>query len=85
MVFFPRFKKRYKEKSPEQQAIVDEAVRRLVESKDPRNLGQAKSGKIKGCYGHDLDFHSRLLYAVDSVKKEIYFLRVCSHDEVYGP
>ena len=79
-----RFKKRYKQKTPKQQAIVDEAIKQLVNSNDPRTLGRLKSGKIQGCYGHDIDFHNRILYAVDLAGKEIRFLRVCSHDEVYG-
>lgn len=79
-----RFKKRYREKSPEQQAEVDGALELLVASKDPRTLGRPKHGKIQGCYGHDLDFHNRILYAVYPSKHEIHFLRVCSHDEVYG-
>jgi mRNA-degrading endonuclease YafQ of YafQ-DinJ toxin-antitoxin module len=79
-----RFKKRYQEKTPKQQAQVDEAIKLLVQCNDPRTLGRPKQGKIKGCYGHDLDFHNRILYAVDQVKHEINFLRVCSHDEVYG-
>ena len=79
-----RFKERYKAKKPKQQEQVDDAIKRLVGCKDPRNLGRLKQGKIRGCYGHDLDFHNRLLYAVDTAKKEIHFLRVCSHAEVYG-
>jgi len=79
-----RFKQRYKQKTPNQKEQVDEAIRLLVESKDPRNLGGLKHGKIEGCYGHDIDFHNRILYAVELAKKEIHFLRVCSHDEVYG-
>ena len=79
-----RFKKRYQQKTPEQQTEVDQAIRLLVESRDPRTLGRLKYGKIQGCYGHDLDFHNRILYAVDLTNKEIRFLRVCSHGEVYG-
>lgn len=79
-----RFKKRYQEKTPKMRKKVDEAIRLLVESSDPRNLGRRKRGTRRGCYGHDLDFRNRVLYAVDLVKKEIYFLRVCSHEEVYG-
>lgn len=80
----PRFKKRYKQKTPKMQQKVDEAIRLLVESSDPRNLGRRKHGTRDWCYGHDLDFRNRVLYAVNLVKKEIVFLRVCSHDEVYG-
>lgn len=79
-----KFKKRYKDKTSEQQAEVDEAIKSLVLCEDPRRLGRPKEGKIKGCYGHDLSFHNRILYTVDQGKHEIYFLRVCSHDEVYG-
>lgn len=79
-----RFEKRYKEKTPKLRAKVDSAIKLLVGSSDPRTLGRPKYGTRRGCYGHDLDFRNRILYAVDFVKKEIYFLRVCSHKEVYG-
>lgn len=79
-----RFKQGYKEKTPKLRAKVDETIKLLVESNDPRNLGSRKYGTLNRCYGHDIDFRNRLLFAVDMVKKEIYFLRVCSHREVYG-
>jgi len=63
---------------------VEETIKLLAQSDDPRNLGRRKYGTLRQCYGHDLDFRSRLLYAVDMVKRELYFLRVCSHKEVYG-
>jgi len=79
-----RFKRRYKEKLPKLQTKVDEAIKLLVASSDPRNLGRPKHGSLEGCYGHDIDFRNRILFAVDFVKNEIYFLRVCSHEEAYG-
>jgi len=79
-----RFKRRYKEKTPKERAKVDEAIMLLVESSDPRHLGRPKHGSLKGCYGHDIDFRNRILFAVDFVKNELYFLRVCSHEEAYG-
>lgn len=80
-----RFKKRYTEKSAEDQQKADEAIRELAACDDPRTLGRAKTGNLAGCYGYDLDFHSRILYTVDSVNKIIHFLRVCSHEEAYEP
>jgi len=79
-----KFKDRYKQKTSKQQVQVDEALTLLVECKDPRTLGRPKHGRIQGCYGHDLDFHNRILFELDQVKHEIHFLRVCSHEEVYG-
>lgn len=79
-----RFKRRYNEKSADDQQKVDEAIRKLTASNDPRNLGTKKHGSLDGCYGHDLDFHSRILYKVDMANRIIYFLRVCSHEEAYG-
>jgi mRNA-degrading endonuclease YafQ of YafQ-DinJ toxin-antitoxin module len=78
------FKRGYKQKTAELQAKVDEAIRLLVSSEDPRNLGSRKYGTLDGCYGHDIDFTHRMLFRIDMVRKEIYFLRVCSHKEVYG-
>lgn len=79
-----KFKHGYKAKTPELQAKVDEAIRLILGSSDPRNLGGRKYGSRDQCYGHDLDYSHRLLFSVDMAKKEIYFLRVCSHKEVYG-
>jgi len=79
-----RFKQGYKEKIPKLKEKVEEAIRLTVESKDPRNLGSRKYGTLNKCYAYDIDYKNRLLFAVDLVKKEIYFLRVCSHKEVYG-
>jgi len=81
------FKRRYKKKSADLQNKVDEAIKKLVNSDDPRMLGGKKYGVLKTpnpCYGYELDFRNRLLYAVDMIRKEIHLLRVCSHKEVYG-
>lgn len=78
------FKRGYKRKNLKLRAKVDEAIKLLVGSDDPRNLGGRKHGTINKCYGHDIDFRHRILFAVDMVKRELYFLRVCSHKEVYG-
>jgi len=79
-----RFKQGYKEKTPELKEKVEEAIKLLVTSKDPRTLGSRKYGTLNKCYAYNIDFRNRLLFAVDFIKKEIYFLRVCSHKEVYG-
>ena len=78
------FKRGYKAKTPELQAKVDEAIKLILGSSDPRTHGSRKYGSRDKCYGYDLDFSHRLLFAVDMAKKEVYFLRVCSHKEVYG-
>jgi Txe/YoeB family toxin of Txe-Axe toxin-antitoxin module len=79
-----RFKHGYKAKTRELQIKVDEAIKLILGSKDPRNLGGRKYGSREGTYGHDIDYRHRLLFSVDISKKEVYFLRVCSHKEVYG-
>lgn len=79
-----RFKKLYKNKNKKMQEKVDEALRKLVESNDPRTLGRRKYGTLAHCYGHDLDFHNRILYRVDLIENKLHFLRVCSHEEAYG-
>ena len=79
-----KFRKGYKQKTPKLRVKVDEAIKLLVESNDPRQLGRRKYGTIDRCYGHALDFENRILFAVDMAKRYLYFLRVCSHKEVYG-
>ena len=66
------------------QTKVDEAIKLLVGSNDPRNLGGRKHGTRDKCYGRDIDFRHRILFAVNMGKRVLYFLRVCSHKEVYG-
>jgi len=84
LILSSRFKKGYKEKNIELRAKVDEAIKLLANCKDPRDHGGRKYGTLDRCYGHDIDFSHRLLFAVDMMKKELYLLRVCSHKEVYG-
>ena len=66
------------------QAKVDESIQLLVGSNDPRTLGRRKHGSLEGLYGHDLDYRNRILFKVDLVRRVIYFLRVCTHNQVYG-
>lgn len=83
LVLTSRFKKGYKNKTPELSARVDDAIRRLAASSDPRSLGRSKHGDLRNCYGYDIDSRNRLLYSFDPRRKELYLLRVCSHKEVY--
>lgn len=78
------FEKGYKNKTLKLRATVDDSIKLLVESDDPRTLGRLKYGSLQNCYGHDIDFTHRLLYHIDMVKKNIYFLNVCTHKRVYG-
>ena len=78
------FKRGYQKKTPKLRVKVDETIKILVACNDPRIHGRRKYGTLDRCYGYDLDFQHRLIFAVDMAKKELYFLRVCSHKEVYG-
>jgi len=79
-----KFKRLYQRKNQKMQAKVDDSIRLLVGSNDPRTLGSRKHGSLEGTYGHDLDFRNRILYKVDMTNRVIFFLRVCSHKETYG-
>ena len=83
IVYSSRFKKRYKKKPTKAQNVVDDAIKELVKSDDPRTLGRRKHGAIRTCYGHDMDQENRILYSVNLTEGKLYFLRVCSHKEVY--
>ena len=80
-----KFKRQYKQKTPELRSKVDDAILAICESNNPRTLGKRKHGSLRACYGHDIDFRNRILFFPDLTKREILFLRVCSHKEVYTP
>ena len=83
-VFSPTFKKRYKRKRKSLQEKVDNAIWFLLSDPDPKLFCRRKYGRLEGCYGYDLDDDNRILLKIDEEKREIHFLRVCTHRQVYG-
>jgi mRNA-degrading endonuclease RelE of RelBE toxin-antitoxin system len=78
------FKKRYKKKIEPLREKVDDAIRLLVASEDPRTLGRLKYGSLQKLYGYDVSSDCRILYSVDFDARRIHFLRVCTHKDVYN-
>lgn len=78
-----------KKKKTHPRYIIDRingAILDLMNSDDPKSLGERKRGRLSDCYAYDLNSESRLLY---SVRKEdnhtaVILLRVCNHKKVYG-
>lgn len=80
----PTFKMRYKRKRKSLQQKVDEAILFLLNERDPKIFCRPKYGPLEGCYGYDLDDDNRILLKINEIKREIEFLRVCTHRQVYG-
>lgn len=84
VVLTSTFKRGYKKKNANLQSKVEECIKLISNSANPRDQGRKKHGALRETYGYDIDSGNRILYAVDDSNKEIYLLRVCSHKEVYG-
>ncbi|MDV3244733.1 MAG: hypothetical protein LYZ66_06135 [Nitrososphaerales archaeon] len=83
LVLTSTFKRGFKRKDALLKRKVESALAELASSEDPRALGIPKHGQLRGTYAFELDHSNRILYAVDPERKEIHFLRTCSHAEVY--
>ena len=75
---------RYQRKRKSLQQKVDEAIEFLLNDPDPKIFCRKKFGLLEGCYGYDLDDDNRILLRINENRKEIEFLRVCSHREAFG-
>lgn len=77
--YTPTFRRDYKNLSVQNQQRVNEAVKEILNSEDPRKLGRPKYGKWKGAYGYDIGRAIRILYSVELQKKLVTFLRCGPH------
>ena len=80
--YTPTFKRDYKNLGQADQSKVNSAVKDIVSSDDPRELGRPKLGKWKGAYGYDVGRDLRVLYAVDPSSRIVTFLR-CGRHAIY--
>jgi mRNA-degrading endonuclease RelE of RelBE toxin-antitoxin system len=79
-----RFKRGYRNSSPELQRRIDAALRELADSNDPYSLGVTKQGPWRGYSAYDFGRSCRMIYMVDREAETINAERVCSHKE-YNP
>jgi len=77
--YTPTFRKDYKNLSQIDQERVNEVIRDILNSNEPRSLGRPKLGKWKGAYGYDVGRSIRVLYAVEPNDRVVTFLRCGPH------
>lgn len=80
LVLTPIFKRGYKNLSNDIQRRVDQALRELAESEDPRLLGVRKIGKWKGVLTYEIGRRYRIFYSVVFDQKTIHVLHVGGHE-----
>ena len=78
------FKKCYKHADPILQKKANARIAELVNSEDPRRLGDVKSGQIEGEYGSHLNPGCRLLYTLVFETNTIELDRMCSFNMAYS-
>jgi len=77
--FTGTFKKAYRRLGEETRQRAENAIERLLASKDPRKEGHMLHGQWKGCCSYEIGLRYRLIYRVDVERKEIEFLAVGTH------
>ncbi len=80
--YTPTFKRDYKNLSSDNQQRVNEAIRSILDSEDPKTLGRLKFGKWQGAYGYDIGRSIRGLYSVEPRQRIVTFLR-CGQHSIY--
>jgi addiction module RelE/StbE family toxin len=77
--YTPTFRRDYKNLGHADQQRVNEAIREILNSDEPRSLGRPKLGKWKGAYGYDVGRAIRVLYSVEPNERFVTFLRCGPH------
>lgn len=67
------FKRGYRRLASWLKEKADNAIRELVNAKNPLALGELKKGYLDGCYGYDLSKRCRILYTCDEQKMKYIF------------
>lgn len=78
----PKFVKQYSRLGTERQQYVDNALRELVQTTNPAELGEFKNS-IR-VFAYVVNKSDRILFDVDYPNNTIVLLRVCDHKSVYG-
>ena len=73
------FKRGYKKLTKNIRQRVEIAVEDLLASDDPRKKGHILHGPWRGCYSYEVGLKYRLVFRVDTERKEIEFLAVGTH------
>lgn len=78
------YKKCYKNAGSVMQGRIKKAILQLINSDDPRKLGDPKGGQIVGEYAYEIGDSCRLLYVPVFETYTIWLDRVCSHNMSYS-
>ena len=74
-----QFKRDYKHLSSDLQKKIMEAIHDLVASRDPRKLGEHKTGPLSCLHTYEIGRQYRILYDVVNEERVIVLLRVGLH------
>jgi mRNA-degrading endonuclease RelE of RelBE toxin-antitoxin system len=77
--YTPTFRRDYKNLGQADQQRVNQAIKDILNSEDPKSLGRPKLGKWKGAYGYDVGRAIRVLYSLESREGVVTFLRCGPH------
>ncbi len=80
--YTPTFRKDYRNLGQQNQQRVNEAIKEILASDDPRQVGRPKLGKWKGACGYDVGRGLRVLYSVEPKGSLVIFLR-CGPHKIY--
>jgi mRNA-degrading endonuclease RelE of RelBE toxin-antitoxin system len=75
------FKRGYKSLSAEFKQRVDDAIKLMAATEDPRILGLRKKGQLANLFAYEIGQHIRILFSVEG--ERVILHRVGSHAEVY--
>ncbi|MFA5829364.1 MAG: type II toxin-antitoxin system mRNA interferase toxin, RelE/StbE family [Candidatus Gracilibacteria bacterium] len=78
------FTKQYRKLSPQQQALIDEAIVLFYKNPlDAKLRNHALKGKYKGCNSIDAAFDLRIIYKQEKNHIVVVLLKVGSHSQLY--
>jgi len=83
ILFDNRFKREYKRLDKSLQKKVNDIIKELAASKNPRIMGVHKTARYNCIHSYELGRKYRILYDVDEANQTIRFLSVGTHKHVY--
>lgn len=89
ITYSSQFRRLYRRKQEGPQYIVKRILNlldQLINSEDPKSLGEHKKGRLEDSYSLRINRDSRILYRVYEVDgtTTVELTRICSHKNVYG-
>ncbi len=79
VLFDNRFKREYKKLDKSLQKKVNDVIKDLADSRDPRQLGLHKTARYNCIHAYEIGRRYRILYDIDNNNLTITFLSVGTH------